>query len=105
MSFLKRTLPLYAALAALFLTASCVVSPPRGAVFVRVAPPVAVVEAEGAAPGPEFVWIRGYHRWDGERYVWVAGHWDRRPHARAVWVNGEWKHHRNGWYWVDGHWR
>ncbi len=94
-----------ASLAALFLTASCVVRPARGAVYVRVAPPVPVVEVEGVAPGPEFVWIRGYHRWDGDRYIWVPGRWERRPHAAAVWVEGQWRHHRNGWFWVEGHWR
>ena len=94
------------ALAALFLTASCVVRPARGGgVYVRVAPPVPVVEVEGVAPGPDYVWIRGYHRWDGERYVWVQGHWERRHHAGAVWVDGQWKHDRDGWYWVEGHWR
>jgi hypothetical protein len=88
-------------------TTTCVVSarPPRGAVYVRVAPPAPLVEVEGVAPGPEFVWIRGYHRWEGERYVWVPGRWERRPRAGAVWVHGEWRHHRNGWYWVEGHWR
>jgi hypothetical protein len=105
MKVLARVLLLCAPLAALSLTASCVVRPARGAVYVRVAPPVPVVEVETAAPGPEFIWVRGYHRWDGERYLWVPGHWERRPHAGAVWVNGEWKHHRDGWFWVEGHWR
>jgi hypothetical protein len=93
------------AIAALPSIMSCVVPPPPGAVYVRVGPPAPLVEVQGVAPGPEFVWIRGYHRWEGERYVWVAGRWERRPHASAVWVHGEWRHHRNGWYWVEGHWR
>ena len=95
-----------AALAALFLTASCVVRhTPGGGVYVRVAPPVPVVEVEGTAPGPDYVWIRGYHRWEGDRYVWVPGHWERRHHAGAVWVDGHWQHDREGWFWVEGHWR
>ena len=95
-----------AALGALWLTAACLVPvPPRGAVFIRVAPPVPVVEVRSVAPGPEFVWISGYHRWDGQRYLWVSGHWERRPHARARWVEGRWRHHNNGWYWIEGHWR
>src|SRR6266705_5446400 len=96
---------LCAALAVLFLTAGCVVPPPPpGAVYVRTAPPTAVVEVEGVAPGPEHVWIHGYHRWEGNAYAWTPGRWERRPHAGAVWVHGEWRHHANGWYWVEGHW-
>lgn len=95
-----------ALVAAVLLTSACLVpAPPPGAVYVRVAPPVPVVEVEGTAPGPGYVWIHGYHRWSGSAYVWVPGRWERRPHARAVWVHGQWRHHRNGWYWVEGHWR
>jgi len=39
------------------------------------------------------------------QHVWVPGHWDVRPRARAVWVKGRWRHHPRGWYWVEGHWR
>ena len=91
-------------LGVLALTAACP-PPPPGRIYVRTAPPVAVVEVEGVAPGPEFVWIRGYHRWDGRAYVWDPGRWERRPQARAVWVEGHWVKHRKGWYWEEGHWR
>ena len=87
-----------------FLMAACP-PPPPGAVYVRIAPPVPVTEVTVVAPGPEFVWIPGYHRWDGAAYIWVAGRWERPPRPHAVWVAGEWRHHRNGWYWVEGHWR
>jgi hypothetical protein len=79
--------------------------PPPGRVYVRIPPPVPVVEVEGVAPGAEFIWIRGYHRWEGDRYVWFPGRWERRPRAGAVWVEGHWAEHRRGWYWVEGHWR
>ena len=92
------------ALGALPLVMACP-PPPPGRVYVRIPPPVAVVEVEGVAPGPEFVWIRGYHRWEGDRYVWFPGRWDRRPRAGAAWVEGHWAKHRRGWYWVEGHWR
>ncbi len=94
-----------AALAALALTVACLVPPPPGAVYVRVAPPVPVVEVSGVAPGPGFIWIRGYHRWNGSAYVWTPGRWERRPRAGAVWVDGRWRHNRSGYYWVEGHWR
>ncbi|MEP6995021.1 MAG: hypothetical protein ABI968_10910 [Acidobacteriota bacterium] len=64
-----------------------------------------VSEVRVVAPGPNFVWIPGYHRWDGAAYVWVAGRWDRAPRAHARWVAGRWRHHRNGWFWVEGRWK
>ena len=96
---------LLATLAASTLLAGCVATGRHGRLYVRVAPPPLAVEVRGVAPGPEFVWIEGYHRWDGDRYVWVPGHWDRRPRAGADWVPGHWAHDRQGWYWVEGHWR
>jgi hypothetical protein len=90
---------------AVVLTAGCVATSRRGVIYVRAAPPAAVVEVQGIAPGPEFIWISGYHRWDGTQHAWVAGRWEKRPHAKAVWESGAWRHHRNGWYWTDGRWR
>jgi WXXGXW repeat (2 copies) len=75
-------------------------------VYVRVGPPRAVVEVRPAAPGPRYVWVAGYHRWDGAAYVWVPGRWVVPPPHRRVWVTGHWAHRpRHGWYWVDGRWR
>jgi hypothetical protein len=93
------------ALAALTLSTACLVPPPPGAVFVRVRPPAASVEIRGDAPGPDFVWVEGFHRWDVTRYIWIPGRWERRPHPKAVWVSGRWRHHDRGWYWVEGHWK
>ena len=56
-------------------------------------------------PGPDYVWVEGYHRWDGRAYAWVPGRWDRGPQARAVWVPGRWVQDKHGWYYVQGHWR
>jgi hypothetical protein len=94
---------LLATLATSTLVTGCVAR--AGRLYVRVPPPPLTVEVRGVAPGPEHVWIEGYHRWDGDRYVWVPGHWDRRPRAGAAWVAGHWGHDRHGWYWVEGHWR
>jgi hypothetical protein len=94
-----------AAAAGLLLMTACPPPPPPGVVYVRAAPPAAQIEVVGTAPGPDFLWVRGYHRWDGAAYVWVPGRWERRPHAGAVWVDGHWSHHHNGWYWRDGYWR
>lgn len=93
------------ALAALTLATACLVPAPPGAVFVRVRPPAPSVEVRAVAPGPDFIWIEGFHRWDGTRYVWIPGHWERRPHPKAVWMPGRWRHNDRGWFWVEGHWK
>src|SRR5262249_26678615 len=82
-------------------------APGAGVVWVRFGPPeprheVVVVEDR---PGPDYIWVAGYYRWDGAVYAWTPGRWERPPRARAVWVTGRWYHERRGWYWVEGHWR
>ena len=67
-------------------------------------PPPAEIEVIPAAPGPEFTWIAGYHRWNGRRYVWIGGHYDRRPNRDARYVRGHWEHRGRVTVWVDGHW-
>jgi hypothetical protein len=84
--------------------AACATAPPPDAVFVPAAPPPVVVETVGVAPGAEFVWIHGYHHWDGRAYQWESGRWEKRPRPGAVWHDGQWVHHSKGWYWRDGHW-
>jgi hypothetical protein len=89
---------------ALVVTSACV--EPQGRVYVRVGPPPPVVERRVASPGPDYVWIAGYHTWNGNAYVWVPGRWERAPRPRARWVPGHWERSRkNGWYFVEGHWR
>jgi opacity protein-like surface antigen len=74
-------------------------------VYVRVGPPVAVVEHPGPRPHPGWVWTAGYHRWDGARYVWTPGAWVAPPRPHAVWVAHRWEHRSGGWVLVEGHWR
>ncbi|HUQ95394.1 MAG TPA: YXWGXW repeat-containing protein [Bryobacteraceae bacterium] len=74
-------------------------------VVVRVGPPRNVVERRGRAPGRDYVWISGYHNWDGHRHVWVPGRWDRAPRMRAKWVPHRWVRRNHGWVFVEGHWR
>ena len=87
------------------LTASAACASPTARVYVHVGPPAPVVETRVVAPGPGYVWVGGYHRWDGARYVWVPGRWAHPPHAHAVWVHPHWVHNSHGWYAVDGRWR
>ena len=92
---------------AVLLSASLAATPASagGRVYVRVGPPAAVVEVRTAAPGPRYVWVEGYQRWNGRAYGWVPGRWVLPPRARSAWVPGHWVHASRGWYFVDGHWR
>jgi hypothetical protein len=74
-------------------------------VVVRIAPPPPIVEHHEHAPHPGWVWVDGYHRWDGHHYVWSRGHWDHPPREGAVWVPHHWVHRGDGWVLVEGHWR
>lgn len=77
----------------------------RGRVYVRVGPPAPVYEVRVAAPGPGYVWLEGYHRWDGRAYVWVPGRWATPPRPRSRWEAGHWDHNGHGYFWVEGRWR
>jgi len=83
--------------------------PPEGEVVVESEPPPppppAEVEVVPASPGVEYVWVGGYHRWDGRRYVWIRGRYERRPHERARWENAHWEARGRGRVWVEGRWR
>lgn len=74
-------------------------------VVIRVGPPPVIVEHPGPRPGPGYVWIGGYHRWDGARYVWVPGHYELPPHRGAHWVAHRYVRRGGGWVFVEGHWR
>ena len=80
-------------------------SPAQAAVriYVRIAPPVTVVEHHPVARAG-YVWRPGYHRWDGHGYVWTRGTWVRPPYQHAEYVSGRWERERRGYYWVPGHW-
>ena len=74
-------------------------------VYVRVGPPAPVREYAPPPPGPGYVWMAGYHRWEGARYVWVPGHYILPPGRYHRWIPGHWRQTRRGWVWVEGHWR
>jgi hypothetical protein len=74
-------------------------------VVVKVAPPHPVLETRVVAPGPGYVWISGYHRWDGAAYVWAPGRWELPPHPHQHWVAHRWVHKHGGYVLVEGHWR
>jgi len=72
---------------------------------IRIGPPAPVVETPPPPPYAGAVWIGGYHRWDGNRYVWVPGRYERPPHPGARWVAGRWEHRGDGYHWREGRWR
>jgi WXXGXW repeat (2 copies) len=74
-------------------------------IVVKVAPPHAVVEHRDARPSPQHVWVGGYHRWDGNAYVWEKGRWEIPPHPGAKWVAPRWNHRKDGYVFVEGSWR
>ena len=74
-------------------------------VRILIGPPDRVVEVRGNPPDRGYVWVDGYHRYEGGRYVWTAGHWDRPPHPGGHWVAHRWVHRHGEWVLVEGHWR
>jgi hypothetical protein len=69
-----------------------------------IAPPPLQAEVQTASPGPGHVWVAGYWRWRGNRYVWRAGSWKRPRVAAAAWVPGHWQAVGPNFVWVRGHW-
>ena len=86
------------------LIALSMASTAQAQVFVRVAPPAPIVETVPPPPHPGWAWHAGYHRWDGERYVWVPGVYEEPPHGHHRWIEGHWANGRNGYAWHEGHW-
>lgn len=79
--------------------------PPGPGQPIPAGPPAPIVERPGPPPQHGFVWISGYHRWDGGRYVWVPGRWDRPPRPHARWVPAHYVHRHGGWFFIEGRWR
>jgi hypothetical protein len=109
-------LPLAALLLASSLIAGCYVEPPPPArvavaapaspeVLVTVRPPAPRYEVVPVAPGGQVVWDPGHWRWSGAGYVWLPGHYVRRPTQYAEWIPGRWVDRPGGWVWAEGHWR
>ena len=74
--------------------------------MIRVAPPPPVrMGVVGVAPGPGYVWVGGYQRWNGTRYVWVSGRWVRPPRFGAVWVAPRYARRGSTWVFYKGYWR
>jgi len=90
---------------AVFLAGALALNAAAGEVVVRIGPPHPVHENRGRAPGRDYVWINGYHRWDGNSYVWTSGRWEQPPRRHAHWEAHRWVHRHDGWVLVEGRWR
>jgi hypothetical protein len=86
-------------------TTACAPPPPPGVVYVARRPPGERVEVIGMRPGPGYVWVRGFWRWERDDYAWITGHWVLAERGFRDWVPGRWRHNHRGWYYVEGHWR
>ncbi len=87
------------------LSAGLALSTANAQVYVRIGPPPPRREIVTVRPGPQYVWVPGYHRWDGRAYVWAPGAWVVPPPHRRGWVPGHWRNTPRGYFWVEGHWR
>ncbi len=74
-------------------------------VAIRIGPPPPIVEHYGPPPRPGWIWQGGYHRWDGQRYVWTPGHWGQPPRPGAIWVRDRYYRRGGGYYYRHGYWR
>jgi hypothetical protein len=74
-------------------------------VVIRIGPPPPIVERRGPPPERGFVWIDGYQRWEGGRYIWFPGRWERPPYPGARWIAHHWVHRHGQWLLIEGHWR
>ena len=75
-----------------------------GVVYTERRPPPDREEVMIAAPGADYVWIRGHWGWERNDFVWVSGRWERVQRGYRMWVPGHWTERRHRWYWVEGHW-
>jgi hypothetical protein len=74
-------------------------------VVIRVGPPAPVYERRGPPPGEGYEWQPGYHRYQGDHYVWTPGRYDRPPQRGQHWVAHHWEHRHGQYVLVEGHWR
>ena len=74
---------------------------------IRIGPPARVYERVPPPPPEHREWVyqRGYQRWDGNRYVWAPGTYVAPPRPHARWTEGRYVHARDGWRYREGYWR
>lgn len=82
-----------------------VIVPAHAEVVIRLRPPISIREHRPARPSRRHIWIAGYHRWDGNAYVWERGRYEVPPREHARWIAPRYTHRRDGYVYYEGHWR
>jgi hypothetical protein len=68
-------------------------------------PPPAPRAEPRPQPVPELVWAPGFWQWDGARWIWIAGAWQRPPAPGATWLPDRWEIRPRGAVFLPGGWR
>lgn len=84
--------------------AVCLFMPSCAGGYYVAAQPVEPVYERPAIPYAGAIWIDGEWIWNGGRYVYARGHWDR-PRPGHFYVRGGWARTGRGYAWHRGHWR
>jgi hypothetical protein len=72
---------------------------------VTTAPPALQSDVVLAQPSPSHVWVPGYWNLNGNKYDWVAGHWELPPYTAAVWVAPSWEQTGTVCRYTQGYWK
>lgn len=73
------------------------------AVSVQNPPPPTVEVGYYGYARPGYVWVNGYHRWNGNAWVWQNGYY-QPERSGYYWVQGSWEQRGDQYVWVDGYW-
>jgi len=79
-------------------------APVHAEVVVHAKPPHAITEHPPASPGAGYMWVSGYQQWDGSKFVWQPGHWEKPPKEHAVWMGAHWEKTPEGYVFINGWW-
>jgi len=71
-------------------------------VIIGTPPPAVLVEPAGP-PRHGQVWVPGYWRWNGNKHVWVKGHYITARHGYRY-VPDQWAEVNGRWVYHPGHW-
>lgn len=78
---------------------------PAPAVKVTSAPPAAMRESTPTTANDGQVWVPGHYTWNGDRWNWSFGSWERPPTPGATWIPGNYDAASQRWtpgYWNSG---
>ncbi len=66
-------------------------------------PPAPPNVAPGVAPGPDMIYVPGYWMWNGDRYAWRAGYWNRARQG-YLYVPSHYRWTPSGYVFIGGYW-